>query len=71
MDMTWEIGILKEAGDRWDRSEQVAGPLGLAVLATGLYLGFGLNAGGPLSLGEWAFETQGTYSGTGADSAPF
>ena len=59
VDMTWEIGILKEAGDRWDRVNRVAVPLGLAVLATGLYLGFGLNAGGPLSLGEWAFENPG------------
>ena len=59
VDMTWEIGILKEAGDRWDRVNRVAVPLGLVVLATGLYLGFGLNAGGPLSLGEWAFENPG------------
>ena len=65
MDMTWEIGILKEAGDRWDRVNRVAGPLGLAVLATGLYLGFGLNAGGPLSLGEWAFENPGYLFGYG------
>ena len=59
VDMTWEVGMLKEAGDRWDRVNRVAVPLGLAVLATGLYLGFGLNAGGPLSLGEWAFENPG------------
>ena len=58
VDMTWEIGMLKEAGDRWDRVNRVAVPLGLAGLASCLYLGFGLIAGGPLSLGEWAFENQ-------------
>ena len=51
--------MLKEAGDRWDRVNRVAVPLGLAVLATVLYLGLGLNAGGPFSLGEWAFENPG------------
>ena len=66
VDMTWEIGMLKEAGDRWDRVNRVALPLSLAVLASSLYLVFGLTAGGPLSLGEWAFQNPGYVFGGGS-----
>ena len=66
VDMTWEVGMLKEAGDRWDRVNRVALPLSLAVLASSLYLVFGLTAGGPLSLGEWAFQNPGYVFGGGS-----
>jgi len=67
VDMTWEVGMLKEAGDRWDRVNRVAVPLGLAGLASCMYFGFGLFAGGPFSLGEWALENPGYLFSYGSE----
>jgi len=71
IDMSWEIGKIRVVGDKRDRVNRVAIPCALAGLASCMYLGFALIAGGPLSLGAWVLESPGYLVGPSGSEGIF